>query len=84
MKYVFFIFVYNKIQKVPVFTRYLCLYLSLPLFWLVQWKPLIVITLVRHQTDNINRMITITDCAIYWEKVKIYETYLLNCDNQIN
>jgi hypothetical protein len=30
---------------------------------LLQWKPLNVITLVQHQIDNINRMITIAELA---------------------
>ena len=37
---------------------------------LVQWKPLNVITLVQFKTDNINRMIIITEFSIHWKKLK--------------
>ncbi len=32
---------------------------------IIQWKPLNVVTLVRQESDNINRMITITKCSIH-------------------
>jgi hypothetical protein len=32
--------------------------------YLLQWKPLNVIALVQTQSDNINRMITITESTI--------------------
>jgi hypothetical protein len=35
------------------------------LFIFVQWKPLNVITLGQRETDNINRMITISELTTY-------------------
>jgi hypothetical protein len=34
-------------------------------FTLIQWKPLNVITLGQRETDNINRMITISELTTY-------------------
>ncbi len=35
----------------------------------LQWKPLNVITLVQFKTDNINRLIIITDFSVHWKKM---------------
>ena len=54
-------------------TNLLCLPFFMVFAWKcvwneLQWKPLNVITLEQCQTDNINRMITITECAFYEKK----------------
>ena len=42
-------------------------------FYLIQWKPFNVITLGQRETDNINRMITISKLTRHQHKVKTSE-----------